>query len=239
MADQVCAHCLTPGDKLAGQATGKIGTYAGVEAYLTGDNKSNAIVYSPDIYGHTFDSHHKNADAYAAAGFTVIIPNTMNDALDPNDPTHMSKFMDWLGRNSVDNATAIIEKVVTQALKDFKSVQLVGFCYGARMVADAVEKANGVKGAAVYHPTFLKAEDAALIGKTGTPFRFNCAADDFIFVPELRSVFEKELSGKNGIFKEYPGTQHGFGARPSGEQAQKSRLEALEDTTAFFKKQQA
>ena len=228
-----------PGDKLSGSAKGKISTYAGVEAYVTGDNKTNAIVYSPDIYGHTFDSHHKNADAYAAAGFTVIIPKTLNDAADPNDSTFMSKFMEWLGRNPAENASAIIEKVVTQALKDFKTVQLVGFCYGARMVVDAVEKNNGVKGAVAYHPTFLKAEDAPLIAKTNIPFRFNCAADDFIFVPDLRAVFEKELKGKNGIFKEYPGTQHGFGARPSGELAQKSREEALVDTIAFFKQQAA
>lgn len=235
----VCENCLKPGDKLAGSAKGKLTTYAGVECYVTGDSQTNAIVYSTDVWGHTFPSHQLNADAYAAGGFTVIVPKTLNDNMDFTDPTALNRFMEWLERNPTSHASSVVGQTLDQALKDYKSVQLVGFCYGARMVIDQVERNCGIKAAVLYHPTFLKEEDAAMLARVGTPLRFNCAEQDSLFASDLRAKFEVALKGKTAVFQEYPGTEHGFGARPHGEQAQKAREEALQDTIAYLKQNAA
>jgi dienelactone hydrolase len=60
-----------------GTPAGRIEQYAGVECYVTGSSKQAAIIYLTDIFGYKFINHQLLADKYAAAGFTVVIPNTL------------------------------------------------------------------------------------------------------------------------------------------------------------------
>jgi dienelactone hydrolase len=224
---------LRQGDKQPDGTTGRIDTYAGVEAYIAGANKERAILFATDIFGHRFLNNQKCADDFAA-DFTDVIPKSLNDAADSNDPNFVAKLGEWFARNPASNATNICRTVLTQMLKDFKSLQIVGFCYGGRMVADLIPSVKSLKAGVFFHPSMLKPEDAPLLKAAGTPLYFACAETDQAFHPPLRAVYEDELKGANGIFKEYPGTQHGFGIRPSGEQAQKSCEEARKDVIAFF-----
>jgi dienelactone hydrolase len=231
MSNPLCDNCVKVGDKQPDGATGRIDTYAGVEAYISGANKERAILFATDIFGHRFLNNQKCADDFASGDFTVIVPKSLNDAMEAGDPN----LGEWFARNPTTNATDICRKVLTQMLTDFKSVQIVGFCYGARMVVDLIPSEKGLKSGVVFHPSRLTPEDAPLLKAAGTPLYFACAETDQAFNPPLRAVYEDELKGANGIFKEYPGTQHGFGIRPSGEQAQKSCEEARKDVIAFFK----
>ncbi len=135
--------------------------------------------------------------------------------------------------NPVDFAGETATRVAVQLAKEYPSVQAVGFCYGARQVVDLVKQSpSPLKAAVLYHPTFLTAEDAPAIQ---LPILFNCAAREEIFTPELRAKFEAELKRVPGCrFIDYPGTEHGFGARPEGELAHKSSAEAAVNTCAFF-----
>ena len=87
----------------------------------------------------------------------------------------------------------------------------------------------------VAHPSFLVQEEAAQIKR---PILFLCAENDNLFTPELRQVFEKELTANGlGTFIDYPGTVHGFLVRPHGsEQASQSRDKAVQDAIDYFKK---
>lgn len=96
-------------------------------------------------------------------------------------------------------------------------------------------KSKLVSASVGFHCSFLTAEDAPLLAATGLPLLFNCAAVDDIFTPALRAAFEAELKGKTGTFVEYPGTPHGFGARPQGEQEQAQSLKAHQVTIDFLK----
>jgi dienelactone hydrolase len=102
------------------------------------------------------------------------------------------------------------------------------------MIVDLVVR-KSLKAAALFHPTFMTAEDAPAIKASGVSVLFICAEQEHIFVPELRQKFEEELKGTTCKFIEYPGTEHGFGIRPSGEQAAKSGQEAHANTIAWFK----
>jgi len=94
-----------------------------------------------------------------------------------------------------------------------------------------------VKAAVVFHPTFLTVDDAPTVKESGVPMLFCCAENDVLFTPPLRGAFEKELTGGKWTFVEFPGTIHGFSARPEGEtaiaEAKKAHARALE----YFKQQ--
>lgn len=237
-APVACEKCLRPGDVQVGTPAGRIEQYGGVECYVTGSSKEAAIVYCTDIFGHKYINHQLLADKYAAAGFTVVIPNMFKSgpmSTDGYSVYALDKFFEWLALNPVDFATATATRVAEQLKSDYPSVQAVGFCYGARMVVDLVKRSPPLlNAAAVYHPTFLTADDAPAIK---LPMLFNCAARELeqIFGPELRGKFEAELKDVPGSkFVDYPGTEHGFGARPEGELAHKSSAEAAVNTCAFF-----
>lgn len=100
-------------------------------------------------------------------------------------------------------------------------------------------KAKLVSASVGFHCSFLTKDDAPALAATGLPLLFNCAAQDSIFTPELRGVFEAELKGKTGTFVEYEGTGHGFGARPVGAQEQAASLKAHQITIEFLKKNAA
>ncbi len=141
----------------------------------------------------------------------------------------------WFAHNPLDVAGERATRVAVQLAKDYPSVQGVAFCYGARQVMDLVKQSpSPLKAAVLYHPTFLTAEDIPAIRM---PILFNCAAKEGVFTPELRAKYEAELKNVSGCsFIEYPGTEHGFGARPEGELAHKSSAEAAANSCAFFSK---
>jgi len=234
-----CDKCLRPGDMQEGTPAGRIEQYAGVECYVTGQSKEAAILYCTDIFGHKFINHQLLADKFAAAGFTVVIPNNFKSGpMDTNGYSvyAMDKFFVWLAQNPVEFAGETSKRVATQLATDYKSVQAVGFCYGARQVVDLVKQSpSPLKAAVLYHPTFLTAEDVPAVKQQALPLLFHCAAKEEIFSAELRAQFEAELKDVPGCkFIDYPGTEHGFGARPEGELAHKSSAEAAANSCAFF-----
>jgi dienelactone hydrolase len=128
----------------------------------------------------------------------------------------------------------VATRVAQQLSKDYESVQGVGFCIGARLVMNLIRHSPSslLKAGVLYHPTFLTADDAPAVR---VPLLFNCASREEIFTPDLRKQFETELAKAGlGTFIDYPGTEHGFGARPEGEQAHKSSAEAANNSIAFF-----
>lgn len=236
---QVCGGCVKPGDVQTGTPAGKIEQYAGIDCYVTGDNKEAAIIYLTDIFGYKFINHQLLADKYAAAGFTVIIPNTLKSgpmASEGYSVYAMEKFFEWFPNNPIEYGHEVAMKVGKQMKEDFGSVQAVGFCIGARLVVDLLKlEPQVLKAGVVYHPTFLTAEEAPQVKQ---PMRFNLASREEIYTPDVRAKWEEAQDKIPGSERhEYPGTEHGFGARPEGEEAHKSSAEAALATIEFFKKQ--
>lgn len=236
MSAPLCENCVKPGDQQSGAATGRVSTYAGVKCYLAGDHQTNAILFATDIFGHLFLNNQKAADAFAAAGFTVVIPKTLNDAMPVDQPDAMAKIGEWFQRNPTEHATEVCRTVLAQMAQDYTLIQMVGFCYGARMVADLLPVERRLRSGVLFHPSRMTPEDVPRLRQAAKPMFFPCAETDRAFTPELRQMYEAELAKVPGTrFKVYPGTQHGFGIRPTGEVAQKASEEAREDATAFFR----
>lgn len=129
--------------------------------------------------------------------------------------------------------------MIAQARTEFASVQGVGFCYGARMIVDALI-ASSLKAAVLFHPTFMTAEDASALRAVNTPVLFNCAASDHLFSDELKATFQSELATVAGAkFESYKETVHGFGVRPEGEVAQAESLRARGVTCDYFNQHRA
>jgi dienelactone hydrolase len=126
---------------------------------------------------------------------------------------------------------------VAQALKKestTRSIQAVGYCYGAVGVLTLFQKGLASSGA-VAHPTGFTKEN---VDQVNAPLLFNCAETDSMFPPELRSHWETTLKEKMvpAKFVGYPGTDHGFAVRDDGTPAGvAARQRALQETVSFLK----
>lgn len=211
--DQICSGCVKAGDAIPAAAnSGTETSVGGYPCYVVGSG-SKAIILCTDIFGWRFPNARAVSEQYAAAGFTVLIPDYIAEPADINKMADfMANFGEWLKRNPLSRDTAIAKAVATEAATKYSSVQAVGFCLGARPAVDLVA-AGLVRAAVVFHPTFMQESDVATIG---VPMQFNCASTDNLFTPQLRAAFETGLKDKPVTFIDYPDTTHGFGSRPEG-----------------------
>ncbi|CAF1364603.1 unnamed protein product [Adineta steineri] len=235
--------CLDPGAKQTHQARGHVEQIGGINTYKTGQGKS-AIVIFTDVFGYSFINIQKVADSFAeGVQATVLIPDLFNeDCIDPNTPNLREKMMTiltpWLEKHPVTDACTTGEKFITTIKEQYHSIQVIGTCYGAKIVIHLLahpQFSSIIKAGVAAHPSFLVKEEATQIKR---PILFLCAETDQSFTPDLRQTFEKELSSNGlGTFIEYPGTQHGFLVRPHGSaDVSQQRDKAVQDATQFFKK---
>jgi dienelactone hydrolase len=207
--------CLKPGHVVVGEAKGSIVSVAGVECYRAGTNTERAVLYSADVFGLRFENHKVVADTIAAGGFTVLVPDYLHDALDPSKPFDFAKFPEWVSRNTCEAGAAILEKVAQQLHSDgFKSISVIGYCYGSKTAFLLQLKSPLIKAAVYSHPSLLNVGDGAKLPK-GTHLLVNCAEKDSIYTPELQDDFEKgaKHAGVHLQVIYYPRTVHGFSCR--------------------------
>ncbi|CAF1244724.1 unnamed protein product [Rotaria sordida] len=231
--------CVDPGAKQIHQAQGHEQVIAGVNTYKTGQGKS-AIVIFTDIFGYSFINVRKLADSFAqGCQTTVFIPDYFNgDPMDPNEPNLWDLLPGWLKKHPTTDACDIADRFISTIKGDYESIQVIGFCYGAKVVVHLIthpELSSLVKASVVAHPSFLVKEEAKQIRR---PILFLCAENDTLFIPDLRQEFEKELNSNGlGTFIEYPGTSHGFVVRPDdSQQVNQQKDKAVQDAIHFFKK---
>jgi len=225
-------ECCESGPKVCHESKGEFITIDGIESYSAGKG-DKFVVLCTDVFGHKFANVTKIADCYAAAGFRVLIPNYLTEAIAVG--ASMANFGAWLEKNSVSQATEITAKFLKAIKQEFKanSIQLQGYCYGAKPIFNLLAKADeyGIKSACVAHPSFLVPEDAK--NTQVLPLLFLCAETDNAFTPDSRKTFTEILKSRNvpAQFIEYPGTTHGFAVRGQDEVV---KMKAVEDTIKFF-----
>ncbi|CAF3616674.1 unnamed protein product [Rotaria sordida] len=232
-------HCADPGANQTHQPQGHEEQVAGVNIYKTGQGKS-AIVLFTDIFGYTFINTRKLADRFANdTGTTVLIPDYFHgDPMNPTIPNYRDLLPDWLKRHPTTEACEIADKFISTIKGHYESIQVIGFCYGAKVVVYLIthpELSSTIKAAIVGHPSMLVKEEAKQIRR---PILFLCAEIDHIFTPDIEEYFEKELATSGfGTFLKYPGTVHGFIVRPDGSpQVNQQSEKAVQDAIEYFKK---
>ncbi|CAF1184854.1 unnamed protein product [Didymodactylos carnosus] len=231
--------CVDPGAKQSHSAQGHEETVAGFNTYKTGQGNSVIVMFT-DVFGHSFINTRKAADTFAqATGTTVLIPDFFkDDPMDPNESNLFDKLPGWLKQHPVDEVCASSDKFISTIKGHYDSIQVIGFCYGAKPVVHLISQAeltSVVKAAVVAHPSFLVREEATQIKR---PILFLCAENDQLFTPDIREHFEKTLAPTGlATFINYPGMYHGFVIRPDGsEQADQQRDKAIQDAIKYFKK---
>jgi len=136
------------------------------------------------------------ADSFAQGSqTTVLIPDYFNgDPIGLDVPNVMDVLPDWLKKHPTADACVIAEKFISTIKKQYQSIQVIGFCYGAKVVVHLIthpELSSTVKAAVVAHPSFLVKEEAKQIKR---PILFICAENDFLFTPDLKQEFEKRIN---------------------------------------------
>ncbi|CAF1190953.1 unnamed protein product [Rotaria sordida] len=232
------SSCVDPGAKQTHLSQGHEEEIAGINTYITGQSKS-AIVIFTDIFGYSFINIRKIADRFSEeTSATVLIPDYFHgDPVNPNLPNYRDMLPDWVKRHPTNETCAIADKFISTIKGHYQSIQVIGFCYGAKAVVYLIthpELSSTIKAAIVGHPSRLVEEEAAQIKR---PILFLCAETDHAFSPDLLVHFEKELTEKGlGTFHKYPGTVHGFITRPDGSpQVNQQSEKAIQDAIEYFK----
>ncbi|CAF1178998.1 unnamed protein product [Adineta ricciae] len=235
----ISSCCSEPGAKQNHISEGHVEQIAEINTYKTGNGKSAIIIFT-DIFGFAFANTRKIADRFAEeTGMTVLIPDYFNgDPVDPTVPNFRVGLPEWLKRHPPIDACALADKFISTIKGHYQSIQIIGFCYGAKVVVYLIthpELSSTIKAAIVGHPTFLVKEEATQIKR---PILFLCAERDEKFPSDVEEHFRKELTTNSlGTFLQYPGTIHGFIIRPDGsphvcEQSEK----AIKDAIDYFNK---
>ena len=210
------------------QQTGSNVTLGGMNTYHTGSG-SRIVLYLMDINGWK-KAATDLADAYAAQGFNVYMPDYCNGAFSCN------------GVN-VDVATGRVRSAISELRAQYPTskVYSTGYCYGGGVgLRLASQGLNGVDASAVAHAS---AVNVTLFTQMTAPLLAVMPQNDNGFnsqVPLYLSTLTCAYSNcsREAAFKVYPGVNHGFAVtvNMSDPNAVMQKQQAFIDTVNFFNK---
>lgn len=242
----------------------KIGPFDEVYVTRPKELKSDkaAIIFFSDAFGFKVLNSKLVADKIAdASGITVYMPDVFfGDAISP-DSLHapetpeeirkqgvfaklaagakMATFIPWFLRHKPSQHMAAAMEFVTllkTSEHGYTKLGAVGYCYGAKMVAES--NASGLTDASAFvHPSLLSDADIASLK---TPATFGLAELDKAFSDEMRVRSETKLKekGVTAEFVVYGGTTHGFAVRGDmkHEATRKGQEGAIAQVSGWFEK---
>lgn len=208
MASNAPGACCAAVNFHEGTPIGIYETIYGLNTYKVGSG-DNIIVIATDIYGNTLNNVLLNADELSRGGFTVLIPDILN-----NDPLKEgAPIQDWLP-NHGSEITAPIFDGFLQKLRATspKFVAGIGYCFGAKYIVQNLAKGGLLDVGAIAHPSFVTIEEVKAITK---PVIISAAETDPIFTTELRHQTEAVLAENKTRYQIdlYSGVSHGFAVR--------------------------
>lgn len=128
-----------PKGKLTKLADGKTDAYIAT-APADKAHKDTAIVYVADIFG-LWQNSKLIADAYAAEGYTTLVPDLFNGDQAPLNPPAGFDIFGWLAKGSDGSnphGKEQVDPIVASAIKTLKEqgftkIGAVGYCFGAKV----------------------------------------------------------------------------------------------------------
>lgn len=219
MASNPPANCCIEGVLHTGETHGHFETFEGVNLYVTGDPKSEKLLFfCSDIWGIQAKNAQIMADNFAKQGYIVVAPDFFFDdpyigeSPSPESPT--DRLWDWLKPHMPDAKFDFAHKVLDHAKQKFShhlSVAAIGYCYGAALVIHLLGEAL-VDVGAIAHPTLVTVEALERIQK---PLIISAAEIDTVFSAELRAKTEEVLSNIDATYyiELFSGVSHGYAVR--------------------------
>jgi len=257
-----CSDC-TSGNWLPGSPKGteENGAYF-AKGSNQADTKDKAVVVLSDIFGLAVPNPKIIADIVAErTGFDVWVPDLFNgyppltpEAVEdfaPRSPGEKvglwRQFRFYLaGLMNIFGFIAARPGVVgprteefltkIKAERGYKSIGIAGYCFGG-VIAIRIAQHDTVSSVVIAHPGYTTLAEIKAIDK---PVSWICAEDDPMFHKELRLQAEAHFKSRapevQYEFVDYPGTIHGFAARPAREQplSVEGQEKALEQAVKWF-----
>jgi len=257
-----CSDC-TSGNWLPGSPKGteENGAYL-AKGSNQEDTKDKAVVVLTDIFGLAISNPKIIADTIAErTGFDVWVPDLFDghppftpEALDsfiPRRPGESVGFWRWIrfsftalrhifgfiaSRPAVVDLRAKEFLTKIKAEHGYKNIGIVGYCFGGAL-SIRIAQFDAITSIVIAHPGPSSWADIQAVNK---PVSWVCAEDDMTFSKELRLQTEAHFKSRTPElqfeFVDYPGTVHGFAARPAREHplSVEGQEKALEQTARWF-----
>ncbi|KAF5018935.1 hypothetical protein F66182_9077 [Fusarium sp. NRRL 66182] len=217
------SSCCYQGFRHEGTSVGRIESFDEFDAYISEPKESTkkAILFLPDVVGHTFINAQLIADQFAENGYFVLIPDLFHgDSVPLNEPEGFD-IMAWLrgdyNGNKYEHTPALIDPIVEKSISILRSkygierIGSVGYCFGSKYTVRFLDDTK-INVGFIAHPSFIQKEELEAIK---APLSIAAAETDFLFPPDKRKESE-EILGKIDIPSQinfYLGTSHGFAVR--------------------------
>jgi dienelactone hydrolase len=238
-------HCVL-GAVHKGTPTGTESVIGDRKVYVTGSNKTNALLYLTDVFGYEYTNHRLLADTFAKElPVTVYIGDFLEETgfvhLTPEQLKNVDfpKFKEF---NSKTKRFPQILAVAEHLKSQYERVFVIGYCWGAWGAVMLAAKPGLIAGVSINHPSVL--EIPGDLERLTAPTLIVAPYTDSAFPQESRLIAEKifdEKAKEDKMFSKivvYPGLTHGFAAR--GDPNDKFISEAVDDakteTVIFFRK---
>jgi dienelactone hydrolase len=243
--DMSSEHCAI-GHIHTGTPVGKEETINGRKAYVTGSNKSNALLYLTDVFGYEYNNHRLLADTFAKElPITVYVGDFLGESgfvhLTPEELKNVDfpKFREF---NAKEKRFPQILELAEHLKSQYEKVFVIGYCWGAWGAVMLAAKPGLIAGVSLNHPSVV--EVPSDLENLKSPTLIVAPYTDHAFPPEQRSIaekiFDEKAKNEKLFFKiaVYPGFVHGFTAR--GNTDDEFTNEAVEDakteSVIFFRK---
>lgn len=211
------SSCCLKGFEWEGKPAGREGKLAGLDAYITGDNPSAAILIVHDLFGWTFPNVRLLADHYAReANATVYVPDFLDGEAMPVDLMLAERWAEIdiagiLSRHSREVREPQIFAAARALRESHARVAAAGFCYGgwaALRLGSREHQPPLVDCIVAAHPSLVVKAD---IDGVAVPTQVLAPEHDQVYTAELKAHTFQTLkaSGVAFDYQHFPGVEHG------------------------------
>ena len=237
-------HCVT-GAIHSGNPVGSESVIEGRPTYITGSDKTTAVLYLTDVFGHKLTNHQLLADTFAKElSATVYVPDFLDDSVFPLDEEERKKidFGKFAAFNAKDKRFPQILAVAEHLKSKYQRVLAIGYCWGAWGCMMLAAKQGLVTAVSINHPSALAIPED--LENCTVPCLIVAPYTDPQFPQETRIIAEEIFDRKakeQKVFSKiavYPGFVHGFAARgDTGDEFTNGAIEdAKNESVVFFRR---
>ncbi|KAJ1800613.1 hypothetical protein LPJ59_000960 [Coemansia sp. RSA 2399] len=205
--------CNTPPVKANYEPKGQKSMLGDIECYMTGSKESKrGIIINYDVFGF-----HANviqlSDILADLGFYVILPDLLHGKpltmADIGSQEVFGSFVKNAGSWET-NKPMLANALVHMKESGISAVGIAGFCWGAKMIVNALAEFEGIAGGAIVHPALIQEGD---FGKINAPLLVLPTKDDADFSADFETLRSKAFFSEC-YMERFDDMFHGFcGAR--------------------------